>query len=131
MLNLAFCGNDCRCCPRYVATQAGDVERLKEAAALWRKVGWRETLVPPEEMTCHGCRSATWCRYQVKECAQARNVSHCAECKDYPCETIQEAFARTESYARSARQSCTNEEYAVLQEAFFSKKRRLDELRNR
>ena len=45
MLKLAFCGNDCNTCERYIATQSGSIEQLKEVAALWKRLGYRENIV--------------------------------------------------------------------------------------
>ncbi len=39
MLNLGLCGDDCNYCPRYLATQSGDEERLKEVAVMWQMIG--------------------------------------------------------------------------------------------
>lgn len=55
MQKLAFCGNDCTVCPRYTATLSGDVLRLKAVAKLWNQLGWRDTIVPQEEIMCYGC----------------------------------------------------------------------------
>lgn len=32
MAYLGCCGDDCECCPRYIATKSNDREKLKEAA---------------------------------------------------------------------------------------------------
>ena len=127
-LKIAYCGDDCNSCPRYVATQSQDTDGLKRSARLWHKVGWRDSVVAPEEMTCHGCPSVTWCRYGTKDCAESKSVSNCAECEAYPCKRVVDAFAQTEEYAKTARVACSAAEYRVLEEAFFSKQRRLDRM---
>jgi hypothetical protein len=69
-----------------------------------------------------------WCRYGIKDCAESKNVSNCAECEAYPCGKLVDAFAQTEEYAKTARTTCSAEEYSALDEAFFSKQRRLDRM---
>ena len=129
MLKLGFCGDDCNACPRYIATQSGDVEQLKKVAALWYRVGYRDKIVPPEEMICHGC-SSTWCNRtylrDVRECASEKSIENCGECEGYPCKKVLKVFEQTESFAKACREKCSKEEYECLQKAFFSKKDNLD-----
>ena len=126
MLQLAFCGDDCNFCPRYIATQSGSEEQLKEVAILWKKAGWQEAIVSPEEMVCYGCSSVSRCVYGIKECALEKDVENCGRCQDYPCEKVIKVFERTEVYARKCQEICSQEEYERLQRAFFSKKENLD-----
>jgi hypothetical protein len=61
-----FCGDDCDACPRYIATQSNDMEQLKKLAVLWHKVGYRNKIVPPEELACQNAsrgHGATECTY--------------------------------------------------------------------
>ncbi len=126
MLRLASCGNDCNLCPRYIATRAGDVERLREVAELWFRLGLRDTLPSADEMACHGCSSTTWCRHGIRECTHEKGVDNCGQCQEYPCQTVQITFRETARCARDARQRCSNEEYAVLERAFFLKRQKLE-----
>ena len=127
MLKLAFCGDDCNVCPRYVATQSGSEEQLKKAAALWRRAGWRETILEPEEMVCYGCASVKWCRYDdIRKCAQGKGIDNCGKCKDYPCKKIEKVFEQTKIYAQLCKENCSKEDYECFQKAFFSKMEKLD-----
>jgi len=129
MLKLAFCGDDCNACPRYIATQSSNVERLKEVAEMWKRAGWRDTIVPPEEMLCHGCASVKWCRYDdIRKCAQEKGIDNCGQCGNYPCAEIEEVFEQTKSYAKDSKARCSKkkEDYECLHRAFFSKKQNLD-----
>jgi len=124
---LGYCGDGCNACPRYVATQSGDVERLKEVAALWKRAGWRDAIVPAQEMICHGCASVKWCRYNdVRLCAQERGIDNCGKCTDYPCEKIEVVFAQTQAYAKLCKATCSAQDYERFEEAFFSKRKQLD-----
>ena len=125
MLPLAFCGNDCNVCPRLVATNSEDPELLREVAILWHRLGYRDTVVSPEEMACHGCQSQTHCRYDIHSCVVQRNVLQCGRCDEYPCEKIEEAFKVTESFASQV-DSLESEIRDRLREAFFFKRKRLE-----
>jgi hypothetical protein len=118
---MAYCGNECGRCPRYLATRTGDRGRLQKVASLWRRMGWRDREPLPEEMACYGCASTVWCRYGVKPCAEAKHAGHCGECTDYPCGLIQAALERTEEYIKECRRLCSAEEFAALEMAFFRK----------
>ena len=127
MLELAFCGDNCNVCPRYSATRSGDEEQLTQVTALWKKAGWRDEVVSSEEMACYGCAAVQWCRYDdVRKCAQAKGISNCGKCDNYPCEKITKVFKQTEDYAKQCKKNCSKEEYECLHKAFFSKKNRLD-----
>ena len=77
MPEIGFCGDDCRLCPRYIATMSGSVDKLNEVAAMWERVGWRDNVVSPEEIKCNGCKTVKWCRYnELRECAQGREISN-------------------------------------------------------
>lgn len=126
---LGFCGDNCKVCPRYVATQSGDVEQLKKVATLWYRVGYRDKIVQPEELICHGCSLTNLCAYDdIRECAVEKGVENCGKCENYPCEKVLRAFDQTESFAEKCKEKCSKEEYESLQKAFFSKKKNLDRI---
>lgn len=124
-----FCGDNCSACPRYTATKSGDDEKLKEAAEMWKKAGWRDANVSPREMICYGCASVKWCRYDsIRQCAAKKQISNCGQCADYPCEKITEVFKQTELYAKAGKGRLSESDYQRCQEAFFSKKDILDKI---
>ena len=123
---LAACGNDCSSCPRYVAHPYEKTEdELLHAAELWMRIGYRDHIVSKEEISCLGCRTENWCRYQVIKCCEGRNIKTCAECVEYPCENIKECFAVTRSFEPMCRQVCTRGEYERLKKAFLEKEKNL------
>jgi len=127
MLKLALCGDDCNACPRYIATRSGSLERLEEVATVWKRVGWRDAILPPEEMICHGCAPAKWCRYDdIRKCGQEKGVGNCGMCRNYPCEKIKKVFEQSESYARVCKEHCSKKDHECFLKAFFSKKENLD-----
>jgi hypothetical protein len=120
MQELARCGDDCNACPRYIATQSGNRENLKEVAAMWKRAGWRDTVLSPEKMICHGCASVDWCRYDdMRACGLAKEIDNCGKCRDYPCEKVLKVFEQTELYAKNCKESLSKEEYECFQKAFF------------
>ena len=131
MNKLGICGDNCGLCPRYIATQSGDEEKLKEVAGLWKRLGFREVMVSPEEIACHGCSPDIKCAYpQQRECALAKNLENCGRCDDYPCEMALHAFSFTASSAKSWKHRCSESEYRSLEEAFLRKKEYLDREHN-
>ena len=123
---LAFCGNDCALCPRYTATRSGDEERPKEVPALWKRAGYREVEVSPQEIACQGCPASTWCRYEIRECALDKGVKSCGECQEYPCQRITNALEKTEAFTVKIKKECSRGDYDLLRKAFFEKKKNLD-----
>jgi len=131
MLELGFCGDDCSACPRYIATQSGSRERLKEVAEMWWRAGWRDTIVSPDEMVCGGCASVKWCRYdEIRKCAREKRIGNCGQCYDYPCAKITKVFEQTESYAETCKERVSKEDYECFHKAFFSKRERLHRINN-
>ena len=128
MTGLGFCGDDCNYCPRYIATRSGDVEQLKEVAALWKIIGWQDTIVSPEEMACHGCSSVNQCTLGIKECAIGKGVDNCGKCNDYPCEKILKIFKENNLLADNCKELLSKKDNKFFQKAFFNKKERLDSI---
>jgi hypothetical protein len=127
MAYIAYCGDDCESCPRYMATKSNDVRGLEAAAILWQKAGYHDRLVPPEEMICHGCHSLEQCYYgELCECARGRGIGNCGECTEFPCDRINAVFDKTSSDAVRCKGILSTDEYECLYQAFFSKKDRLE-----
>jgi hypothetical protein len=129
MLKLAYCGDDCNLCPRYIATQSGSEEQLKKIAVLWKTLGWRETVLPPEEMVCHGCTSVKLklCKYSIiRECAQDKGLENCGKCRNYPCSEIEKVFEQSKIYAKSLKEKYPKDVCELVERAFFLKKQKLD-----
>lgn len=130
MRKLAFCGNDCDECPRYLATKSNNEKVLQETALLWHRLGYRDRVVSPQEITCQGCTPSNWCRHEITKCVVKKQVDNCGECEFYPCPTILETFERTEAFAKESKKICSQEDYARLRKAFFLKKENLDKIYN-
>ncbi|MFX1313263.1 MAG: DUF3795 domain-containing protein [Promethearchaeota archaeon] len=119
---LAYCGDCCTYCPRYIATLSGNRKKLKDVAFLMKKVGWPYNLEEPEKNKCKGCQDIENCEYGIKECCIERNIENCAKCIDYPCPKLENAFEITEGYVETFKPILSKEEYELFQKAYFLKK---------
>ncbi len=125
MLKLAFCGNDCNKCQRYIATRNG-TEQLKQVAVLWKRLGYRNDIEYPEKMICYGCPSVTSCGYGIKECALENEVDNCGKCSKYPCNKTEDMFRRAFTHAGRMKNKCSKEDYEHILSAVNDKKVNLD-----
>lgn len=124
---LAFCGNDCAYCPRYIATQKNDAEELQKVAELWHAYGMRDRVVSCEEIKCSGCTETSPCRYGVASCAGGKSVALCGTCASFEeCKKISNMLKRTDKFAEKVRSIVTAKEFTPLKKAFFSKKENLE-----
>ncbi len=127
---MGYCGDVCDYCPRYIATQSGSMDGLKEAAVLWHKAGARSKVLPPEEMICHGCSRDKACQYGVAQCASGKSLQHCGECSEYPCAVLKSRFDVVPKLSEEWKNVCTKEEYELIHKAFWQKKENLDKARD-
>ncbi|MBD5434145.1 MAG: DUF3795 domain-containing protein [Treponema sp.] len=122
MEKITLCGDDCLQCPRYLAKTA---EEKSKVAELWHRIGWREKIVSPEEISCDGCSSHKKCAYNLVECVKENGVKKCNQCSQFPCEKIESMLERSAEYERKCKELCTREEYAMLEKSFFRKEENL------
>jgi hypothetical protein len=129
MDKIGVCGDNCSCCPRYIATLSGDVKELKKVKELWIRMGWRDESFPAENLVCHGCTAEVKCAYpELRDCAYGKKISNCGLCVNYPCELVKAAFKRTSNLEFVAGSVCSKEEMDILNKAFLHKKRTLDQI---
>ena len=119
---ITLCGDNCIECPRF---RAHSDEELQKVAELWYKVGWRNTIVSHDEIRCNGCSSHKQCTYQLVECTQKHNVQKCNQCSLFPCEKITAMLQRSAQYQKVCKKLCTEQEYNMLEKAFFDKENNL------
>jgi hypothetical protein len=126
---LGICGDNCRFCPRYLATLSGDEEELEKVKALWVKIGLRDPSFPAKGLACYGCEPENDCAYrQLRACAGTKGVANCGLCHDYPCILMRTAFDRSEELHSRMNGICTRKEAEMLEKAFFSKRQNLDQI---
>lgn len=86
------CGLKCLECPIYVATINGDKKTKKEIAKAWSEEYDRKIEI--SDIECFGCFSTDkkvieHCENcQIRACCRSKDYNICAECPDYPCETL-------------------------------------------
>lgn len=119
---ITLCGDNCFECPRY---NAHTDEELKAVAELWYKVGWKECVVSNEEIACSGCSSHKQCTYQLVECTRERGVYKCNQCNEFPCGKINAMLKRSAEYKKKCEEVCSEQEYIILEKAFFEKENNL------
>lgn len=119
---ITLCGDNCVECPRY---NAHSDEELRDAAELWYRVGWRDKVVPNEEIACTGCSSHKSCTYGLVDCTREHGVAKCNQCKEFPCEKTENMLERSREYQKKCKSACSKEEYAALEKAFFDKEKNL------
>ena len=119
---IAACGNDCSKCPRYNAPGfEKSPDQLHQTAVLWQKIGYRDSVVSNEEISCSGCKGANRCRYSIVGCVEEKGIANCGECSCFPCERFRECLKVTASFEPACRRVCTEEEYKIINKAFFEK----------
>jgi hypothetical protein len=90
-------------------------------AKLWYKVGFRNKIVSTEEISCKGCSPEKECSYNLIECIKNNKVQKCNECKNFPCDKINQMLERSKEHQIRCKEICTKEEYEKLYNAFFEK----------
>lgn len=101
--NVSYCGLICETCPIYLATREQDEEKkyeMKVDVARQIKDRYGMECKPEDINDCDGCKTETgrlyWgCKHcSVRKCASERGVDNCAHCDQYPCEELEEFFAK-------------------------------------
>lgn len=115
---ITLCGDNCIECPRYNAHSEAE---LRKVAELWYRVGWRDTVVSNDEIVCEGCSSHKTCTYGLVDCIRKHGVGKCNQCKEFPCDKIEEMLKRSRKYQEECKELCSEEEYTALMKAFFDK----------
>jgi hypothetical protein len=132
MEKIGVCGDNCSCCPRYIATLSGNLKELEKVKELWVRLGWRGESFPARELVCKGCSPEVKCAYpELRNCAYEKEIPNCGLCNDYPCNLANAAFERTKRLTSNARGVCTLKEMDILNKAFLHKKMTLDKIHNR
>lgn len=123
------CGDNCSCCPRYIATQNGRKIELEKVKELWVRLGLSDQDFSFENMVCYGCRPEIKCAYEdLYKCVSAKSLENCGLCNEYPCQLINSALDKSEKLKSHASKVCTKEEMDMLNKAFFSKKEYFDHI---
>ena len=94
----SYCGIYCGACDIMNSYQTGKKQPLalfwneKTVKSLHKGLGLKYDDSKPFTLECHGCKSGQLfvnCRVcKKRECAISRNLAHCIDCSDYPCDEI-------------------------------------------
>lgn len=94
---IGYCGLDCNKCRAFIATINNDNKLRVKTARQWTQ---RYKLTHPErpplkasDINCFGCLSNgpfyIYCEdCQIRQCAIAKKLNNCNECKDYKCDNL-------------------------------------------
>jgi hypothetical protein len=131
MLKLGCCGDDCNYCLRYIGTVNHDEKTLKKAAEIWLKLGWRDHLLPPDEMKCSGCATVKNCAHGIKECCETKKAANCGRCDDYPCGKNKLSFEKAKKIKAQCKSVLEAEDFETLNKAFYMKEAKLNRVRRK
>lgn len=67
----------------------------------------------------------TLCGDNCMECAKEHGVDKCNQCEEFPCIKITDMLKRSAEYKNRCREVCSEQEYIVLEKAFFEKEKNL------
>lgn len=92
------CGINCENCDAFKATKNNDDAFRKETAEKWSKEYNHE--FKPEDVNCDGCmvegRHLGYCsQCGVRKCVLEHKLESCAQCSEYPCNTVSEFHKMT------------------------------------
>ncbi len=131
MFAIGVCGDNCLYCPRYIATQNRNATELEKVKELWVRLGLRDPTFPARGLSCFGCKPNKECAYsELRTCAREKGINNCGLCDAYPCDLMNAVFEKSERLRSHAAGICTPGEMEVLDKAFFSKRRNLDQIRD-
>ncbi len=127
-LKISICGDICSECPRYIATKNNNISDLEKLAELWYRLGFRDKILPPEELKCLGCSKDKFCSHNLNSCDKLDTIRNCGECDNFPCNKISLVFQKTDNTKELCKAKCSFIEYKKLYKAFFMKKQILTEI---
>ena len=87
---ISHCGIDCTRCQTFRATASGDDALRGEIQQYYKEIGMDIAI---QDLHCRSCHSeeqmpaCASCPY--KKCGQAKGLTRCAECTEYPCASLQ------------------------------------------
>ncbi|MEA4823385.1 MAG: DUF3795 domain-containing protein [Clostridiaceae bacterium] len=99
-LKMAACGIDCNECASYKVTMNQDLNAAELIVEWYRSRGWigqnegAEAVVKKSPL-CNGCWNSNddcffKCGCHMLTCCKEKQINHCGECNDFPCEHYKE-----------------------------------------
>jgi hypothetical protein len=121
-LKISICGDVCTECPRYIATETNNREALEKIAELWYRLGFRTSVLSPDELKCTGCSKDKLCSHHLTDCEHLHHINNCGECDYFPCHKINAVFEKTDQTSKICKIKCSDNEYNELSRAFLMKR---------
>ena len=112
-LQIAACGIDCSICDSYKVTMEQDLKAAESLVAWYSKMRWigkneGAEAVMKKAPLCKGCWNiADDCFFKCNGncdwhiCCKNRQINHCGECKDFPCERYKNWSNENEYYKKA------------------------------
>jgi hypothetical protein len=125
---IGFCGDVCSECPRYIATMANDISELEKIAELWYRLGFRDQILPPDQLKCLGCERNKPCSHGITSCEHLNGIGNCGECPVFPCLKIDTVFQKTDHGFSICKDRCSESEFDRLFKSFYMKEEILTEI---
>jgi hypothetical protein len=100
---LSYCGLVCGTCPIYLLSREQNEEKKRKMRidiAQQIKEHYGQEFDPEFVTDCDGCKTKgdrlfSGCKScQIRKCANEKNIENCAYCSEYPCEKLDEFFAK-------------------------------------
>lgn len=92
---IGACGIFCADCGIYQSYTSHDRERQEKIA---KDIFGEDAEVKPEQIACDGCRGAMDVHWsgecKIMLCIREKELLACSECAEFPCETLEEFWAK-------------------------------------
>ena len=107
---MAACGIDCNECGQYKVTAFHDVQAAESLVPWFKSQGWIEKSEGAEAVLkkaplCNGCWDKTgvvFCPGNcLRTCCEEKNIDHCGECPEFPCERYNKWIAGLEHHQKA------------------------------
>jgi hypothetical protein len=113
---MAPCGALCTKCPVYEKNVTGRDYQQQVSDRIFEFYGFR---IESEKVWCEGCIASGKklkivnpdCK--IRQCVAERKIVNCAQCPEYPCESMQKRFEHTEAAEKRFLNTITVEDYLL------------------
>lgn len=131
---VARCGFRCDTCMAYEGNNHSDEDQVKVAAAWSKYFGLN---MAPEKLRCEGCwgescpeKSLPDPSCPIRACVIEKGMNTCADCFDFPCETLDSRMKEVEEVIKRFKGEITHAEFDSYIAPYDARKT-LNELRDR
>lgn len=110
-LKMAACGIDCNNCDSYIVTKNQDLKAAEHIVEWYRNQGWIDKSEGAEAVVkkaplCNGCWNSNKdcffkCGCYMLKCCKEKQINHCAECDDFPCDEYKQFASGYEGHRKA------------------------------